>query len=49
MRTINEALADFTRRTSTPLILAIGQLALHEHIYGDREAAHKLHRIAQRR
>jgi hypothetical protein len=47
VRTINEALADPSRAISTPLILAVGEIALHEHIYGDREAAHRLHRKAQ--
>ncbi|WPH01523.1 Hypothetical protein R9X50_00436900 [Acrodontium crateriforme] len=44
---INEALADPNRATSTPVIMAVGQIALHEHIYGDRAAAHRSHRPAQ--
>lgn len=45
----NEALSDPERATSDALIQAVGLLALHEHIYGDRVLAHKAHRVAQQR
>ncbi|KAI7332005.1 hypothetical protein KC315_g4883 [Hortaea werneckii] len=47
IQSINEALADQKRATSDPLILAVGRIALHESMYGDRNAAHKMHRPAQ--
>ncbi|EME49076.1 hypothetical protein DOTSEDRAFT_120218, partial [Dothistroma septosporum NZE10] len=46
---MKEALDDPKRATSTPVILAVGRIALHEHIYGSRELAHNVHRPAQRR
>ncbi|KAK4507755.1 hypothetical protein PRZ48_001490 [Zasmidium cellare] len=46
---MKEALADPERAMSTPVILAVGRIALHEHIYGNRELAHKVHRPAQLR
>ncbi|KAF2173246.1 hypothetical protein M409DRAFT_17190 [Zasmidium cellare ATCC 36951] len=46
---INEALDDPERATSDALIQAVGFVALHEHIYGDRTAAHEIHRPAQNR
>ncbi|KAI6869578.1 hypothetical protein KC323_g2633 [Hortaea werneckii] len=47
IQAINEALADPKRATSDPLILAVGRIALHESMYGDKNAAHKMHRPAQ--
>ena len=46
---INEALSDPKRATSYALILAVGRIALHEALYGDRKAAHTIHRPAQKR
>ncbi|CZT18801.1 uncharacterized protein RCC_04645 [Ramularia collo-cygni] len=46
---INEALGDPRRACSDALILAVGRIALHEHMYGDREASVAIHRPAQRR
>ncbi|RMZ06826.1 hypothetical protein D0862_04488 [Hortaea werneckii] len=47
IQAINEALGDPKRATSDPLILAVGRIALHESMYGDKNAAHKMHRPAQ--
>ncbi|KAI7218997.1 hypothetical protein KC333_g3250 [Hortaea werneckii] len=47
IQSINEALGDPRRATSDPLILAVGRIALHESMYGDKNAAHKMHRPAQ--
>ncbi|KAI4715316.1 hypothetical protein E4T48_08501 [Aureobasidium sp. EXF-10727] len=49
VRSINEALSDPVRATSDPLILAVGRIALHESMYGDRSAANLIHRPAQYR
>ncbi|KAF2211515.1 hypothetical protein CERZMDRAFT_106440 [Cercospora zeae-maydis SCOH1-5] len=49
VQTMQEALADPDRATSIPVILAVGRIALHEHIYGNRELAHTMHRPAQLR
>lgn len=49
IQAINDALNDPQRATSNALIVAMGQLALHEHIYGDRALAHKGHRLAQQK
>ncbi|KAK5126329.1 hypothetical protein LTR85_010565 [Meristemomyces frigidus] len=49
VRAVNEALDDPERATSNALISAVGKIALHEHIYGDRQAAHRIHRPAQQR
>lgn len=49
VKSINEALADPMRATSDPLILAVGRIALHECLYGDRDAAVVMHRPAQKR
>lgn len=46
---INEALADPRRASSDPLILAVGRIALHEALYGDKKAASAMHRPAQKR
>ena len=46
---INVALKDPKRATGDPLILAIGRIALHECMYGDRHAANTIHRPAQQR
>lgn len=47
IRSINEALNDSVRAISDPLILAVGRIALHECMYGDRGAANFIHRPAQ--
>lgn len=49
IKTINEALARPDRAFSDGLILAVGRIALHECMYGDRKAANLMHRPAQRR
>ncbi|KAK5135048.1 hypothetical protein LTR08_005708 [Meristemomyces frigidus] len=49
VRALNEALDDPERATSNAVISSVGKIALHEHIYGDREAAHRIHRPAQQR
>ncbi|GIZ47560.1 hypothetical protein CKM354_001064800 [Cercospora kikuchii] len=49
IQAINDALNDPQRATSNALIVAMGQLALHEHIYGDRALAHRGHRLAQQK
>ena len=46
---INQAIKDPARATSDPLILAIGRIALHESLYGDRHASNTMHRPAQQR
>lgn len=46
---INEALSDPERSISDGMILAVGRIALHESIYGNRTAAMQIHRPAQRR
>ncbi|KAM0713597.1 hypothetical protein Q7P37_010559 [Cladosporium fusiforme] len=46
---INEALRDPRRSVCDGLILAVGRIALHECMYGDRKAANTVHRPAQRR
>lgn len=49
VQAINEALSDPQRATSDALILAVGRIALHETLYGDRKAASTVHRPAQKR
>jgi hypothetical protein len=49
VKTINEALSEPNRATSDALILAVGRIALHECLYGDREASNRVHRPAQAR
>ncbi|KAK3111609.1 hypothetical protein LTR53_012971 [Teratosphaeriaceae sp. CCFEE 6253] len=49
IKAINEALQDPKRASSDPLILAVGRIALHESMYGDRDAANAMHRPAQQR
>ncbi|KAK4986618.1 hypothetical protein LTR66_007811 [Elasticomyces elasticus] len=44
---INEALSDPKRATSDALIVTVGRIALHEHLFGDRHAAEAYHRPAQ--
>ncbi|KAK5115057.1 hypothetical protein LTR62_001754 [Meristemomyces frigidus] len=46
---LKQALADPLRATSMQMIWAVSQVALHEHMYGDRELAVQLHRPAQQR
>lgn len=46
---LNEALDDPVRATSDAIISAVGKIAMHEHIYGDRQASHRIHRPAQQR
>lgn len=47
VRCINEALVDPARALSTATSLAVGHIALHESLYGDKEAARVMHRPAQ--
>jgi hypothetical protein len=49
VKTINEALSEPTRATSDALILAVGRIALHECLYGNRETSNRVHRPAQAR
>lgn len=49
IQSINEALKDPKRATSDQLILAVGRIALHEGMYGDRHASNTVHRPAQQR
>lgn len=49
VQAMQDALADPDRATSIPVILAVGRIALHEHIYGNRSLAHTMHRPAQLR
>jgi len=49
IKCINEALSDPNRAASDGLILAVGRIALHESMYGDRNASTLIHRPAQRR
>ncbi|KAH9832423.1 hypothetical protein Tdes44962_MAKER02087 [Teratosphaeria destructans] len=49
VKALNEALSDPRRATSNAVISAVGKVALHEHIYGDRQASHRIHRPAQQR
>jgi CRP-like cAMP-binding protein len=49
VKTINEALSEPARATSDALILAVGRIALHECLYGDRETSNRIHRPAQAR
>ena len=49
VKAINEALRDPKRSARDGLILAVGRIALHECMYGDRNAANTVHRPAQRR
>ena len=49
IKAINEALSDPDRATSDALILAVGRIALHETLYGDKQAAGSYHRPAQKR
>jgi hypothetical protein len=49
VRCLNEALSDPTRALSTATIMAVGRVALHESLYGDKAAAREIHRPAQRR
>ncbi|KAM3422034.1 hypothetical protein BST61_g2410 [Cercospora zeina] len=49
IKVINEALSHPARSISDGLILAVGRIALHECMYGNRDAANHIHRPAQRR
>lgn len=49
IKAINQALEDPARAISDPMILAVGRIALHESMYGDRHAANMIHRPAVRR
>ena len=49
INSINAALSSSDRATSDALILAVGRVALHEALYGDKNAANTYHRPAQRR
>lgn len=47
VQSINQALNNPNRAVSDALILAVGRIALHESMYGDRIAANAIHRPAQ--
>ncbi|KAI7362914.1 hypothetical protein KC336_g21635, partial [Hortaea werneckii] len=49
VRALNEALDDPNRAIGNAMISAVGKVALHEFIYGDRQAAIRIHRPAQQR
>lgn len=49
IKAINEALEDSKRAISDAMIIAVGRIALHESLYGDRDAANQIHRPAQKR
>lgn len=49
IKCINEALTDEKRCCSDAIILAVGRIALHEHMYGDKYASACVHRPAQKR
>lgn len=49
IQSINEALRDPKRAASDSLILAVGRIALHENLYGSKQAASAIHRPAQKR
>jgi hypothetical protein len=49
IKAINEALGDPQRSSSDALILAIGRIALHEFMNGDKFASSHVHRPAQKR
>lgn len=49
IKAINDALRDPKRSCSDALILAVGRIALHEHMYGDKFASSHVHRPAQKR
>ncbi|KXT13745.1 hypothetical protein AC579_10085 [Pseudocercospora musae] len=49
IKAINDALGDPNRSCSDALILAVGRIALHEHMYGDKYASSHVHRPAQKR
>lgn len=49
VRAINDALNDPKRGVRNALIMAVGGVALHESLYGDRRMAHRVHRPAQQR
>jgi len=49
VQAINRALDNPAQATSDALILAVGRIALHESMYGDRIASNAIHRPAQYR
>ncbi|KAF2162061.1 hypothetical protein M409DRAFT_58517 [Zasmidium cellare ATCC 36951] len=49
IKAINDALAEPSRACSDAIILAVGRIALHEHMYGDKHASAHVHRPAQKR
>ncbi|KAK4505889.1 hypothetical protein PRZ48_003854 [Zasmidium cellare] len=49
IKAINEALTEPSRACSDAIILAVGRIALHEHMYGDKHASAHVHRPAQKR
>ncbi|KAK5111538.1 hypothetical protein LTR62_004834 [Meristemomyces frigidus] len=51
VKAVNDALNDMGsgRAISNAMISAVGKIALHEHLYGDRVAANTIHRPAQQR
>lgn len=49
IKSINEALGDPSRACSDAIILAVGRIALHEHMYGNKDDSSRVHRPAQKR
>ncbi|KAK5105875.1 hypothetical protein LTR62_001934 [Meristemomyces frigidus] len=49
VQAMKNALNDPAQATSNAVISATGKLALHEHLYGDRNTANTVHRAAQKR
>jgi hypothetical protein len=49
IRALNNALDDPQRALSNAVILAVGRVALHETLYGDKDAARLVHRPAYHR
>jgi len=49
IQAINQALKDPKRSCSDAVILAVGRIALHENLYGNKMAASAIHRPAQKR
>jgi hypothetical protein len=49
VQAMQEALEDPQRATSDAVILAVGRIALYEHMYGNKQASREVHRPAQKR
>lgn len=49
IKALNEAIKDQRRNCSDAVILAVGRFALYEYVYGDRNDAMRIHRVARKR